>query len=78
MLKFEVFIREHLPEDGLPTGAVVTSEVSALEHEILNYPVERRALVAKTVLTGGKLAKVLGSLGNGFVIKFEDDPTGRL
>jgi len=25
---------EHLPEDGLSTGAVVTSEVSTLEHEL--------------------------------------------
>ena len=25
---------EHLPEDGLPTSAIVTSEVSTLEHEL--------------------------------------------
>jgi len=25
---------EHLPEDGLSTSAVVTSEVSTLEHEL--------------------------------------------
>ena len=25
---------EHLPEDGLSTGTIVTSEVSALKHEL--------------------------------------------
>ena len=44
---------------------------------VRNYPVERRSLVAKAMLTGGKLTKVLGSLGNSFVIQFEDYPPGR-
>ena len=43
-----------------------------------NYPVKRRSLVAKAMLTGCKFAEVLGSLGDSFVIKLEDDPPGRL
>jgi len=42
-----------------------------------DYPVERRSLVTKSVLTGGKLAKVLGCLWNSFVIEFENNPSGR-
>lgn len=44
---------------------------------IRDYPVERGSLVAKAVLTGRKLAEVLSSLGDSFVIKFEDNPPGR-
>jgi len=93
---------ERFPEDGLSTSAIVTSEISTLEHElgvcrskvgqrwvgrampggaithIRNYPVERGPLVAKAMLTGGKLAEVLGSLWDSIVIKFEDDPPDRL
>ena len=42
-----------------------------------DYPMECRSLVTKAMLTGSKLAEVLGSLRNGFVIKFENDPSGR-
>jgi hypothetical protein len=40
----------------------------------LVLPVETRSLVTKAMLTGGKLAKILGSFWDGFIIKFEDDP----
>ena len=42
-----------------------------------DYPVECGPLVTKAMLARGKLAEVLGSLRNSFVIKFEDDPSGR-
>jgi len=45
---------------------------------IWNHPVEYRSLVAKPMLTGCKLAKVLGSLWDSFIIKFENNPSGRL
>jgi len=44
---------------------------------VRDHPVERRSLVAKAMLTGGKLAEVLGSFGDSFVIQFEDNPPGR-
>ena len=44
---------------------------------IRDYPVERGSLVTKAVLAGGKLAKVLGSLWNSFVIELENNPSGR-
>ena len=42
-----------------------------------DYPVECRSLVTKAMLTGGKLAEVLCSLWNGFIIKFENNPSCR-
>lgn len=90
---------EGLSEDGFSTGAIVTSEISTLKHElrvwrasisgrsylrvylvthIRDYPMERGSLVAEAVLAGGKLAEVLSSLRDGFVVKFEHNPPGRL
>lgn len=43
-----------------------------------DHSVERRALVAEAMLTGGKLAKVLSSFWDGFVIEFKDNPSSRL
>ena len=34
MLVLEVLVREFLSVDGFATGAVVTGEVTALEHEL--------------------------------------------
>ena len=44
---------------------------------IWDYPVERRSLVAKAMLAGSKLTEILGSFWNSFVVKFEDNPSGR-
>lgn len=41
------------------------------------YPMERRSLVPKAMLAGGKFAEVLGSLRDSFVIKFENNPSSR-
>ena len=51
--------------------------VGGVMAHIWDYPVEYGSLVAKAMLTRGKLAEVLGSLGDSFVIQFEDDPPGR-
>lgn len=45
--------------------------------DLWDYPVERRSLVTKAMLTGSELAEVLGSLRNSFIIKFENNPSGR-
>lgn len=45
---------------------------------VRDYPVERRSLVAKAVLAGGKLTEILGSFWDSFVIKLKDNPSGRL
>jgi hypothetical protein len=44
---------------------------------IRDYPVERRSPLTKATLAGSKLAEVLGSFWNIFVVKFEDNPPGR-
>ena len=44
---------------------------------VRNYPVERRSLVAKAMLTGGKLSEVLSSFWDSFIIQFENNPPRR-
>jgi len=78
VLVLEVFIIERLSEDRLSTSAIVMSKVPTLKHEFRDYPMERGSLVAKAMLTSGKLAEVSSSLRDGVVIKFEDNPPGRL
>ena len=38
---------------------------------------ERGTLVTKTMLTGGKFAEILGSFRDSFIVKFENNPSGR-
>ena len=50
MTNFEVFIREFLAVNRNTTGAVVSREVTALGHEVLNYTMENAAFVGILVL----------------------------
>lgn len=69
--------REALAIDGFTTSAVAFGEVATLEHEIRNYTVEGRSLIAKTVLARCEFAKVLRSLRNDVIEEFENDaPSG--
>lgn len=67
-----------LAVDGLATGAVVTREVAALEHELGDDTVEARARVAEAVLARRELTEVLCGLGNDVVVELEDDAPRRL
>ncbi len=50
MLQHEVLVGEGVSAvDGVPSGAVLVLEVSALEHELGNDSVEIRSLVTETV-----------------------------
>ena len=50
MTNFEVFIREFLAVNRNTTGSVVSREVTALGHEVLNYTMENAAFVGILVL----------------------------
>jgi hypothetical protein len=54
--------------DGLSTSTVSTGEVAALEHELRDYTVEAGALIAISILAGGKFAEIASCLGNDVVI----------
>ena len=66
MLELEVLIGELGTVDRLPTGAVSSSEVTALNHEVLDHAVERRAFISEALLTCGKSTEVLCGL-SGFL-----------
>ena len=54
---------------------VSIGEITTLNHELLNDPVESRSLVAEPFLAGTQLPEVLGSLRNCLSIKTNNDTT---
>jgi len=52
---------------------VTAGEVTTLEHELRDDTVERRALVAETLLASAESAEVLGSLGDFLIVEVEVD-----
>ena len=59
VLQLEVLVGELSTVDGLATGAVVGSEVTALAHELRDDTVEGRALVAEALLARAERTEVL-------------------
>ena len=59
---------EFLAIDGLSTGSISFGEISTLEHEFLNYTVERRAFITESMCTSGQFAEIFGSLGHDVVV----------
>ena len=57
---------------------VTAGEVTTLEHEVGDDTVEGGALVAETVLAGGKLTEVLRRLRDDVVVELEDDTASGL
>ena len=57
---------EKLCSEGKPTASAISiGEVTTLQHEVLDNPMERRALVALPLGLQGELTEVLGSLRHG-------------
>ena len=75
MLELEVLVLELLSVDGLSTGAVAPSEITALDHEVLDDAVEGRALVSKALLAGRESTEVLCRLGDRLAVETDDDFT---
>jgi hypothetical protein len=78
VLQLEVLVGELLTVDGLATSAVATGEVTTLKHEVRDDSVERRALVAETLLASAESTEVLGGLGDDIVEEVEVNAAGLL
>jgi len=52
---------------------IAAGEVAALEHELGDDAVERRALVAEARSAAAELAEILGRLGNDIIVELEVD-----
>lgn len=63
MDKLEVFISKLLPVDGFSSSPISVGKVTTLTHKVGDDSVERRPLVAKSLLSGAKSSEVLRRLG---------------
>jgi len=64
VLQLKVLIRELLTIDGLAAGAVTSSEIATLAHELRDDTMKSRRLVPEALLAGAESAKILGGLGD--------------
>lgn len=78
VLDLKVLIRELGTIDGLATRAIVVREVAALDHELGDDAMERRALVAEAHLAGAELLEVLRCLRDDRAKKTHGDPADGL
>mmetsp|Transcript_43826 Transcript_43826/g.79243 ORF Transcript_43826/g.79243 Transcript_43826/m.79243 type:complete len:249 (-) Transcript_43826:22-768(-) len=81
VLQVEVLIWELGPEDALPTSAVTTSEVAALDHEVGDDAVEGAALVVQRLACGclaliasAQMHKVRDCLWHILAVETDGDP----
>mmetsp|Transcript_12582 Transcript_12582/g.27172 ORF Transcript_12582/g.27172 Transcript_12582/m.27172 type:complete len:213 (-) Transcript_12582:10-648(-) len=82
VLQLEVLVRKPGAVDGLATSAVTASEVSTLDHELRNDPVELRTLEVQglaglphTLLTSAQGTEILYSLGDSLSEQTDHDAT---
>lgn len=74
VLPGEVLICKFLAVDALSPSAVVSGEVSALDHEIFDHSVELGTLVSVSILSGTQLTEVPAGFGSGVIIQLEGHP----
>ena len=79
VLLTEVLVLEFGAVDGLTASSVTAGEVTTLDHELGDDPVEGRALVVEglagatgTLLTSAQAPEVLGGLGDNVVVQLHD------
>jgi len=60
VLVVEVFICELLAVDGLAARAITTGEVTTLQHEVVDYTMEERSLVAIPLLASAESPEIFG------------------
>ena len=78
VLDAEVLIFEFLAVDGFTASAVAFGEVSTLDHELGDDPVEARTLIAEAILAGGELIEISGCLGDLVAVETHEDAAKRL
>jgi phenylalanyl-tRNA synthetase beta subunit len=78
MLKSKVLVLELLAVDALPACSIASSEISTLDHELLDYSVEDATLVAEGLaclsyafLAGAEAAEILCSFWDYIVVQLE-------
>jgi len=74
MLEGEVLISKLLTIDGLSTSSIVFGEVSSLNHEVGNDPMESGSLESESLLAGTESSEVLSRLGDDITSQFHDNP----
>jgi len=80
MFEIEILIIEFRAIDRLSTRAIARSEISSLDHELLDDTVETGAFVgerlpglANTLLSGTESSEILSGFGNYIVVELEDN-----
>lgn len=64
VLQLEVFILKLASIDRLASSTITISEITTLDHELLDNAVELGSLVTITLFTSCQSSKVFSSLGN--------------
>lgn len=80
MLKLEVLVVELGAIDRLPTSSIASSEITSLDHELLDNSVEGRSLIRKgsasfclPLLASTEGTKVLSCFGDNIIVQLEGD-----
>lgn len=75
--ELEVLIGEFVAVDTFPACSISLGEITTLDHETLDYPVESGSFVTKTVLTSCESPEVLDSFRHSFTVQAHHDTTQR-
>ena len=78
VFKLEVFVCELVAIDALSSGSVVVGEVSSLQHELGDDPVEDSVGKAISILTCAELSEILAGLRHNVCVELELDSPGWL
>lgn len=78
VLQLEVLVLELVTVDALAASAIAIGEVTALDHELLDYAVECRALVTVALLARCQSSEVLSCLWYRLAIKANDNSANLL
>ena len=83
MFEIKILVLELFAIDGLAAGAVTVGKITALDHELLDNPVENGALVVQRLsglgvafLAGAEGTEILGGLWDDIVVELENNTAG--
>jgi hypothetical protein len=71
MVEFEVFILEPVSVNRFAAGSIMSCEITALNHELRNYPVKRTALVPETLLPCAERPEIIAGFRNDITVQFD-------
>lgn len=73
--QLEVFILELGTIDGLSTSTISISEITTLNHKVVNDTMESRTLITETLFASCQLFEVFSSLRNGLTVQTNNNTT---